>query len=419
MMKADSMLFWIQNEMREAFMAKIRRRKHMAGYKRTRTEYRSIYYNQETGKYDIKYNYKVYNVAKQKNDYRSKWKYGIATLNEAKKELALMQSGKARQDNTDITLQGAFELWKNKARAHDYSKATFINTEQHMRMLGEFIPLDTEIQNITEDVYEEIFAKCRGKYKDETIKTLNATLRKLINLTYKKRLIHENPLARMDNVKTRKTDKIRIITTEEWKKIDGYFGSNSKYRKLHFMVNILYYTGIRIGECMALTWEDFESFVYFSGSQEDLCSQSDKEAILRRSQRQGMRLNITKTILQDGTPKATTKNKKDRKIPLSPEVIRLYEENYREWTGEKTDRIFINTYNTYIWYLAMVCRKTGIPHCSCHSFRHTYISNLIRKGVPLPVVEKVSGDTQKTIFERYSHMFDNDEDLVLRALENL
>ena len=57
----------------------------------------------------------------------------------------------------------------------------------------------------------------------------------------------------------------------------------------------------------------------------------------------------------------------------------------------------------------MVCRKTGIPHCSCHSFRHTFISNLIRKGVPLPVIEKVSGDTQKTIFERYSHMFEDDD----------
>ena len=37
----------------------------------------------------------------------------------------------------------------------------------------------------------------------------------------------------------------------------------------------------------------------------------------------------------------------------------------------------------------------------------------------MPVIEKVSGDTQKTIFERYSHMFDDDDGLVLDALENL
>lgn len=383
----------------------------MAGQKRTKTEYRGIYYNETTGKYDIKFNYKSYNAAKQRNDYKSKWKYNVATIGEAKAELALMQSGKNRQEDRDITLQGAFELWKNKARAQDYSPATVVNTEQHIRMLSEFIPMDTAIQNITEDVYEDIFARCRSKYKDETIKTLNATLRKLINLAYKKRLLGENPLVRMDNVKTKKTEKVRVITTGEWKKIDSFFNSEKKrkYKKLRFMVNILYYTGIRIGECLALTWDDFEEFVSSAEQNEGGAEQSKK----------GMRLSISKTILQDGTPKDTTKNKKNRKIPLSPEVVGLYTENYEIRAEERSDRIFTCTYNTYIWYLTMVCRKTGIPHCSCHSFRHTFISNLIRKGVPLPVIEKVSGDTQKTIFERYSHMFEDDEGLVLRALENL
>lgn len=55
----------------------------------------------------------------------------------------------------------------------------------------------------------------------------------------------------------------------------------------------------------------------------------------------------------------------------------------------------------------------------CHEFRHTFISNLIKEGVPLPVIEKVSGDTQETILKRYSHMFESDEVMVLIALENV
>lgn len=39
--------------------------------------------------------------------------------------------------------------------------------------------------------------------------------------------------------------------------------------------------------------------------------------------------------------------------------------------------------------------------------------------MPLPVIEKVSGDIQETIFKRYSHMFEGDEKIVLRALEEL
>ena len=37
----------------------------------------------------------------------------------------------------------------------------------------------------------------------------------------------------------------------------------------------------------------------------------------------------------------------------------------------------------------------------------------------ITVIEKVSGDTQETIFKRYSHMFEQDEIMVIRALENL
>lgn len=61
----------------------------------------------------------------------------------------------------------------------------------------------------------------------------------------------------------------------------------------------------------------------------------------------------------------------------------------------------------------------GIQAYNCHSFRHTYISNLIRQCVPISVIEQVSGDTQETILKRYSHMFEGDENLVLEALERV
>ena len=69
--------------------------------------------------------------------------------------------------------------------------------------------------------------------------------------------------------------------------------------------------------------------------------------------------------------------------------------------------------------LRTACQRAHINNYSCHDFRHTYISNLIRSGVPLSVVEYVSGDTQETIFKHYSHMFEGDEVLVLDALEKL
>lgn len=81
----------------------------------------------------------------------------------------------------------------------------------------------------------------------------------------------------------------------------------------------------------------------------------------------------------------------------------------------------INSYQTAVNTLAkMKAKKVTVNReYSCHSFRHTYISNLIRQCVPIAVIERVSGDTQETILKRYSHMFKGDEGLALEALRKI
>ena len=44
----------------------------MADKVRTKTKYKSIYYNNTTKKYDVKYNYKEYSIETGKNVYKSK-----------------------------------------------------------------------------------------------------------------------------------------------------------------------------------------------------------------------------------------------------------------------------------------------------------------------------------------------------------
>ena len=75
------------------------------------------------------------------------------------------------------------------------------------------------------------------------------------------------------------------------------------------------------------------------------------------------------------------------------------------------------TAKTCTTVIKRACKKVGIREYNCHDFRHTYISNLIKQATPIPVIESVSGDTQETIFKRYSHMFEGDEYMVLKALE--
>ena len=98
-------------------------------------------------------------------------------------------------------------------------------------------------------------------YSEETLHSINATFRKIINLAYKKKLIKENVLNIADNIKTKQKEKYRVISKEEFDMLDRYFKDNKFYRlgennypKYRLLFNILYYTGLRIGEAIALAY---------------------------------------------------------------------------------------------------------------------------------------------------------------------
>jgi len=114
-------------------------------------------------------------------------------------------------------------------------------------------------------------------------------------------------------------------------------------------------------------------------------------------------------------------NFKERTIVLNPATVRLYQRLDEEHTldgGADTDRIFTWGHAACNNMLQKACKKLGLPSYHCHEFRHTYISNLAGEGVPLAIISEISGDTQETILKRYSHMFEKDEVMVLKALQN-
>ncbi len=372
----------------------------MAGQKRSRTRYTGIYLNEVTKKYDIKFNYTIYNPLKGRNEYKSKWVYGIGSMAEARQKLATLRAGGVKEQDKEITLQGAYELWEQMIVAtKNGSPVTIRNTQQHMRMISQFIPLDTKMKDISEDVYLMFCSDIRKhNYSQETLRSINATFRKLLNLCYKKRLIHENILSYVDNMRTQTKDDYVLVNKDDFDKLDEYFATHefkrlgvNNYPLYRLIVNLLYYTGIRIGELLALTPSDFDT--------------------------EERRLHVTKSYVSDIQIVKSPKNFKKRDVPLIDTVIEMAVPLISD--VKVSDRIFPFGHGAVSQMVKSACRKCGVMEYNCHSFRHTYISNLIRAGVPLPVIEAVSGDTQETILKRYSHMFASDDVMVRDVMSNL
>lgn len=238
--------------------------------KRTATKHKSIYFNESTRMYDVKYNFTVYDVTTKKNKYCQKWVYGIGTISEAKKVLAdLVQNGVKEKDK-EITLEGAFEFWKKYAERKPLSLITIRNTTQHYNVIIKYIPKDTKIKNLNEDIYLDMMAACRkDKYSEESLHSINATFRKFINLLYKKKMISNNFLLQADNYETKTKQDYRLITPEEYEQLDDYFAKGGfirngvdNFKEYRLLIAILYFCGLRIGECLALTYDDIDVVEY-------------------------------------------------------------------------------------------------------------------------------------------------------------
>lgn len=389
-----------------------KKKKCVQKVQRIKTKQPGVYKNSVTNKYDVKYCYTIVDMATSKKKYMQKWYYGINSYKDAVSILNELKGAKFKPSTKEITLKEAFELWKEKAIANQYSLITIRNTSQQCDMLAKFISLDIPIILITEEMYFRLIAQCRDYgYSEETVWNINACLRKLINIAYKNRYISENPIDFWDSPRIANGIKRNVITKEEFEKINEFFDENYFYRigenhypKYKLLVNLLYYTGMRIGEVIALVYSDFETY-----------------SKTPQGKAKYMRVNVNKSYNSAYRLLKGIKNNKSRKIPLPEVVIEIFNEimvEHLRCGGSPEERIFDWQHNACTVMIQKACREKGLREYTCHDFRHTYISRLIRSGVPIPVIEAVSGDTQATIFKRYSHMFQGDEELVLIALDN-
>lgn len=376
---------------------------------RKATKCPGVYKNCETGKYDVKHCFTEVDPYTNKKVHRQKWVYGIKTYTEAKEQKAKIDGKGFRHAKEGCSLLTAMELWNEKAEASKYSVITIRNTSQQFKMICKFWAPDLLIDNITEEQYLKLIAACREYgYSEDTLYNINSCLRKIIHLAYKNRYIAENLTLFWDNPRIDPGVKRNVISRVDFEKLDKFFFQNDFYRlgvsnypKYRFLVNLLYYSGIRIGEAIALNYSDFY------------------ECILKN--RRYMRVNITKSYNSSYKLLKGVKNGKSRKIPLPDKVCILYkkilEEHLRNG-GTMDARIITWDHSACRMMLEKACKSVGIRNYCCHDFRHTYISNLIRRGVPLPIIESASGDTQATILKHYSHMFVGDEQMLLDVLED-
>ena len=160
---------------------------------------------------------------------------------------------------------------------------------------------------------------------------------------------------------------------------------------------IMMETGMRVGEAMALGWDDVDfkrKAIYVS-----------KTAV---------RITDTKrTYVQKGAKSYSS----NRPIPLSKTALEILEQlkAIDEYHGfvfhDKNGKML--TYETLRWRTQKACAKAGVPYYGQHVFRHTFATNCYERGCDVKRLSKLLGHLNVTItYNVYIHLFgDGLEDL--------
>ena len=223
--------------------------------------------------------------------------------------------------------------------------------------------------------YNTIAGKSKTMQND-----IYVALNGIFSSAVKNHLCAENPVIKPVIPKKTKT-QISVFSAEEVKKI---VESDLPYSELP---KLLLYTGLRVGEAVALKW-----------------SQYDPDAGILNVQ------NASARKEGGGWEDGDTKGRKDRTIYLTQEGKKLMSSLPRrgfyilanEDGQQLTPRMFEGRYHKFF-------AAADVEYKSPHKCRHTYATHLVKGGAELMAVQSLLGHTSIKVTEIYTHVLDDDK----------
>jgi integrase len=212
--------------------------------------------------------------------------------------------------------------------------------------------------------------KLKAKLEPKTINNHLTVLRKMLSLAAEWRLIPHVP--KVVWMKAPKPD-FDFLDFEEAERLVA--GADGEWTA---MITVALKTGLRLGELLALRWED--------------CDLIAGKLMVKRAVARGI----------VGTPKSG----KPREVPLSSEALKALK-GQRHLRGQL---VFCDLDGKMLdkgeckWPLWRAAKKAGLRRIGWHVLRHTFASHLAMRGVPLKAVQELLGHATIEMTMRYAHL---------------
>mgnify|MGYP001658223528 CR=1 FL=1 len=340
--------------------------------------------DKKTGKWLIQYRYTDWQGKRRKSTKR-----GFATKREAEEWLR----------NFLITQKADFDMkfedfWKmycadmeTRLREHTMRTKKYIVELKILPYFG-----DKRVNDITAaDIRQWQNELIKMGYSPTYLKTINNQLSAIFNYAVRYYDLKSNPCVKAGSMGKSKAEEMDFWTGEEFRKfIDSVMNKRLSY--MAFMT--LYWTGMRMGELLALNPKDIDL---------------EKRTI-----------SITKSYQRLGKKDVITPPKSKRVITI-PEFLAADIKDYMDslYDLQENDRLFPITKYYLEHEMQRGIKESGVKRIRVHDLRHSHASMLIELGFsPLEIANRLGHEKVETTLNTYAHLYPNKQTKLAERLDS-
>ena len=350
-------------------------------------------YKDKNGKWKVNYRYTDY-LGKS----RQTTKRGFATRREA---VAWEREQKLRLEaSLDMTFGSFVELYITDMKIR--VKENTWHTKEHI-IRTKILPYfkDRKIDEIkSRDIVSwqnELLThqkKNGEQYSPTYLKSVHSQLSAIFNHAVKYYGLRNNPAKMAGGMGKEESKDMQFWTQKEYLTfLEAVMDKPMSF----YAFEMLYWTGIREGELLALTPADF-----------------DFEAGTVNINKTYTRIEGRDIITDPKTPKA------NRMIRMPDFLIDEMKECIRIQFGlSQTDRVFRVTKYFLHHEMDRGVKESGVKRIRIHDLRHSHVSLLIEMGFSAVAIADRVGHESINITYRYAHMFPSTQDAMARELSNM
>lgn len=343
--------------------------------------------DKKTGKWLIQYRYTDWQGKRRKSTKR-----GFATKREAEEWLR----------NFLITQKADFDMkfadfWKmycadmeTRLREHTMRTKKYIVELKILPYFG-----NKRVNDITAaDIRQWQNELIKMGYSPTYLKTINNQLSAIFNYAVRYYDLKSNPCAKAGSMGKSKAEEMDFWTGEEFRKfIDSVMNKRLSY--MAFMT--LYWTGMRMGELLALNPKDVD--------------------LKKRT------ISITKSYQRLGKKDVITppKTPKSKRVITIPEFLAADIKDYMDslYELQENDRLFPITKYYLEHEMQRGIKESGVKRIRVHDLRHSHASMLIELGFsPLEIANRLGHEKVETTLNTYAHLYPNKQTKLAERLDS-